>query len=549
MNSISTSAPASSVVPVLRLTDSRPGWLLECLACFVLGFAWFGATAWLRPLAIPDEGRYVGVAWEMLRSGDWWVPTLDGLPFFHKPPLFYWITAASMQVFGPSVAAARLVSVLAAAIAATGLFAFVRRWDGASRAWASVLVLATLPLYYGGAQYANLDMLVAACISIAVLLTAHAALSREGALPHRRALAFAFVAVGCGVLAKGLIGAVVPAIVVLAWGLATRRLAKVFALLLWAPGWLLCLAVAAPWFVAMQKRFPDFDHYFFIVQHLQRFTSSGFNSVQPFWFYPLALLTLALPWSPWLLVRLLRGPGKRHQPSDVRTLMLVWLAVVTVFFSIPSSKLIGYILPALPPLAFLVADAVRFAGQRAAASGRLARHGVAIERLHGMTLLLAATVCVSMSVAAHYFQPKSLQTLAAQMRAFRGHGEPVIFIGDYHYDVAFYAGLEAPASVVDDWSGPAVAKDSWRRELTDALHFAPAGSQRLLLPTAELDALLCRTPSSWVIGPWPAAAPTGPLATLRPVYRSGDVALWHVMRPAAGTVSAWRCDAAAVPAQ
>ena len=57
---------------------------------------WFGCTAWLRPLAIPDEGRYVGVAWEMLRSGDWLVPTLDGLPFFHKPPLFYWISAASM---------------------------------------------------------------------------------------------------------------------------------------------------------------------------------------------------------------------------------------------------------------------------------------------------------------------------------------------------------------------------------------------------------------------------------------------------------------------
>ncbi len=55
---------------------------------------------WLRPLALPDEGRYVGVAWEMVRSGHWLVPTLDGLPYFHKPPLFYWITATSLSWFG-----------------------------------------------------------------------------------------------------------------------------------------------------------------------------------------------------------------------------------------------------------------------------------------------------------------------------------------------------------------------------------------------------------------------------------------------------------------
>ena len=63
----------------------------------LLIIAWFGATSGFRPLTLPDEGRYVGVAWEMLRSGHWAVPTLDGLPFFHKPPLFYWMAAASMR--------------------------------------------------------------------------------------------------------------------------------------------------------------------------------------------------------------------------------------------------------------------------------------------------------------------------------------------------------------------------------------------------------------------------------------------------------------------
>src|SRR4051812_27566503 len=77
-------------------------------------FAWLAATAWLRPLSLPDEGRYVGVALEMLWSGNWLVPTLDTLPYFHKPPLFYWVTAASLATFGINEWAARLGSLLAA---------------------------------------------------------------------------------------------------------------------------------------------------------------------------------------------------------------------------------------------------------------------------------------------------------------------------------------------------------------------------------------------------------------------------------------------------
>ncbi|GAO22089.1 glycosyl transferase family 39 [Alicycliphilus sp. B1] len=90
---------------------SRAGFSPDALKTIVtVGciFAWLAAMAWFRPLAAPDEGRYVGVAWEMLRSGDWLVPRLNGLPFFHKPPLFYWISATAMSVFGVSEWPARL---------------------------------------------------------------------------------------------------------------------------------------------------------------------------------------------------------------------------------------------------------------------------------------------------------------------------------------------------------------------------------------------------------------------------------------------------------
>jgi len=535
-----TPVPPENLPHSSAWSDPRTQFLREWIACLAITALWFGATAWLRPLAIPDEGRYVGVAWEMLRSGNWLVPTLDGLPFFHKPPLFYWITAGSMQLFGPSAGAARMAAVLGSVVAATGLFAFVRRWVDASRAWTTVVVLATLPIFYGGAQYANLDMLVAGCISAAILLTAHAALARDDGLAYRRALALAFVAAACGVLAKGLIGVVVPVLVLLAWGIATRRLGKVLALLLWAPGWLLFVIVAAPWFVAMQHRFPDFAHYFFVVQHFQRFSSSGFNGPQPVWFYPVVLITLTLPWSPWLVALARRRYWKRHEHSDVRGLMLTWLAVVTLFFSIPSSKLIGYILPAIPPLAYLIADASRLLDRPAAAEGSFANRVWSGNRLRGATALLAATVCVAAIVAAHFYQPKSLRVIALRLQESRQPDEPVIFLGHYYYDVPFYAGLPAPVVVVDPWSPADLAQDSWRRELVDAARFAPADSPRRLLRPDELSAALCSARASWVVGPWPPAQ-TSLLAAQEPTARSGSTALWHIVPSAPAVRAALHC--------
>lgn len=506
----------------------------EWLTCLVLAGLWFGCTAWLRPLAIPDEGRYVGVAWEMMSSGNWLVPTLDGMPFFHKPPLFYWITAGAMEVFGPGVAAARAAAWLASVTIVSGLFAFVRRWVGREQAWASVVILATAPLFYGAAQYANMDLLVAACISATILLVAHAALARDEGLPHRQALAIAFVTAALGVLAKGLIGVILPPLVLVVWGLATRRLGKVFALLAWAPGWLVFAAVAAPWFIAVQQRFADFEHYFFVVQHFQRFVSTGFNNPQPWWFYPLVLLLLTLPWSPWLLALLRRQPGvERSRNSELRILMLAWFGTVTVFFSLPSSKLVGYILPALAPLAFLLAEIVHPIWA--------CRPVQAQRRWLAATALAAAAACVCAVIAAHFFQPKSQQALAESLRALRKPGEAVVFLDNFYYDVMFYARLDAPVSVVNRWLPEEVAKDSWHRELVDAARFAPAHAVRRLLLPDELEPSLCSARSSWVVGPWPVGDASPWLAAQPPVYQSGPTALWHVVASTPDVRAALHC--------
>ena len=507
----------------------------EWVVCLALSAWWFGCTTGLRPLAIPDEGRYVGVAWEMLRSGDWLVPTLDGMPFFHKPPLFYWITAASMKLFGPGVVASRAAAWLSALAIATGVFAFVARWVGRRQAWATVVVLATMPLFYGAAQYANMDLLVAACVTSAILLAAHATLARSNGLEYRHALAAACVAAALGVLAKGLIGVVLPVLVLATWGAATRRLGKLLALLTWGPGWLIFAAITAPWFVLVQARFPDFDHYFFMVQHVQRFASAGFNNAQPWWFYLLALPALTLPWSPWLFARL-RPALPAAGAAGVRALMGAWVAVVVVFFSLPSSKLVGYILPALAPLACLITDTVW--------RWRTARPTKARDRWLLASAVAAGVACVSLALAAHDLQPKSRQSLAQTLGSLKQPGEPVLFLDNFYYDVAFYARLDAPVSVVDAWLPAEVAKDSWRRELTDAQHLAHVATDRRLLLPAELEPTLCRARSGWLIGPWPAGASRSWLARQPPIEQSGDTALWHVDASNPAQRSALHCAVA-----
>jgi 4-amino-4-deoxy-L-arabinose transferase-like glycosyltransferase len=200
--------------------------------------------------------------------------------------------------------------------------------------------------------------------------------------------------------------------------------------------------------------------------------------------------------------------------------MAVWPAIVVVFFSLPSSKLVGYILPALAPLAYLVADA----GWR----WRAARPGATSYRWWLATAGVAAIACDAFTAAAHYLQPKSRQALAETLRVLKRPAERVFFLDNFYYDVMFHARLDAPVSVVDAWLPAEIAKDSWRRELSDAQRLAPAGSPQRLLQAAALAPTLCRAGSSWIIGPWPVGSERRWLATLQPAYQSVNTALWHV---------------------
>ncbi|GMV45882.1 MAG: hypothetical protein AMXMBFR66_12800 [Pseudomonadota bacterium] len=546
-----TAATAAAATPHRQ----RSAWLLGALALWLL------ATAGTRALLLPDEGRYVGVAYAMLQ-GDWLVPRLDGLPFFHKPPLMYWIDAAALRLVGVNEIGARAAPLLGALVMAAAIGWDLRRRTDAHRAALVLGALATSPLFYFGAQYANLDMLVAGLVTAAVVLGARAG---EPAAALGWAAA-AWVAAALAVLAKGLIGVVLPALVLLPWLLWRRRWRGLARLV--HPLALAAFAlVALPWFVAMQMRYPGFFDYFFVEQHLRRYAQGGFNNAQPAWFYLAVLPLLTLPWSLALpAVRRLRrigedtrpphpGGGVRQRPTADRAhrpntradthppqpddvlgrqpddalgrqpdgtavaLYAWWVCVVLVFFSLPQSKLVGYVLPALGPFVALLVLAAT-AGQR-----RLAwRWGLAL----GALLCLAASVYLARTTALPS-QRDVARALAARMQP----GDRVVLVGAPYFDVAFYARLGTPPAVLADWNAPGFAeRDDWRKELRDAARFEPARGAQLLWPLERTAALACSAQRLWWVAAHDWQPPAAAGGATR-VLQGRSAALWLSTRPAA----------------
>ncbi len=504
------------------------------LVLFLLSF-----TAWLRPLAMPDEGRYVGVAWEMVRNGDWAVPMLNGLPFFHKPPLFYWITAVPLSVFGPIEFAGRIAPIFGGFIGCMSAYFFVRFWLNKDFAFTLLITLLAFPAWFLGAQYANLDMLVAGLISVTTLLLAHTCFLITQNKSYKTWLLGAYAFAALGLLAKGLIGVVLPGVIIVSWLLISAQW-RVLWKLVSIPGVLLFLGIASPWFIAMQMRYDGFSQYFFIEQHFKRFTSSTFNNVRPVYFYFLVLMLVTLPWWPWLLASL-RSRSRSGQiesiltnlgdPIEVkiRLLMWVWLLSILLFFSIPSSKLIGYVLPAMVPLVYLI-------------SMRIQATKNGLKKLAFSAIL---GLLISWSVVAWFslHTEKSSKEMASVLLKRLQRDEPVFLINNYTYDLPFYAGLQAPMIVVDSWAqfGKAM-KDDWRKELFDARRFGQMTGAKTLLDIGDLGNRLCDSPRSWIVASSAIVRLEKNLATAELIGTFDDKKLWLINRELPETAAILKCE-------
>lgn len=459
----------------------RPGaiWWL-----FPVTLLWLGWLSWPRSLHIPDEGRYVGVAWDMVRFHGDFTPLLNGLPYFHKPPLFYWLSEASFLFFGAQEWAARLPSVVASWFTVMALYLFVRRHRGVQVATVTLLALVTMPYYYGATQYANLDMLVAALITLTILAGAEAVSRQWAGQRFHRFFAIAMgVLAALAVLSKGLIGVALPGGVLFFWLLLTRRW-QGFGVLLAPWVWVGFAAVGLPWFIAMEITWPGFLHYFFVVQHFERYLSDSFNQQQPFWFFLPVVFGMSLPWSAWLL-RYVWQRGEVVRDVSWFWLMILWLAVVLVFFSIPASKLIGYTVPVLPALAVLVAEAV-VGSWRGVRAGR-------DRKLTAFTAGSAATACLLALFIFLFVNHRSSEPAIDHIRPQMTADDQFVMLDVYPFDLAFYTQNSKHTWVVYEWSSLADA-DTWRNELAEAGRFKPALAKDILINRSNLLPRLCAQP-------------------------------------------------------
>lgn len=326
--------------------------VLGALCLAVLLFWRLGAA----PLLEPDEGRYTEIPREMLATGDLGTPRLDGVLYFEKPPLYYWLNAASIRVFGLNEFAARFWS------AVFGLLGVLLTWrlgvavGGRRAGLVAAAVLGTSPLYVALGRLATLDMTLSFFLTLTLAGFWFAHLEGE----RRRARLWwhgAFLAAALAVLAKGLIGVVIPAAIVLLYLLATGRW-RVLARVPWFSGVPLFLVVSAPWHVLAAARNPDFLWFYFVHEHVLRFATPIAERQEPLWYFAAVLALGCVPWSGLFpsVLRMVRWREVRSALAERPevTFLLLWSGFVFAFFSASQSKLIPYILPALPPLAVLV---------------------------------------------------------------------------------------------------------------------------------------------------------------------------------------------------
>jgi 4-amino-4-deoxy-L-arabinose transferase-like glycosyltransferase len=331
----------------------RPAVRIAVTAAAIMYLALIGLSPW--GLWERDEGRYADVARSMLDRGDFITPRIDGAVFLDKPPLGMWVTAGSLLLWGRNEFGARFgQTVLALGLLLVtwriGTLLFDRR-----RALAGVIVLASSCLFFVAAHILTLDLTLTFTVGLTLMLFL------EGHRRHERDGRFYILMAGgaaLAVLAKGPIGLVLPGMTVALFLTLRRSWGRIGRMRL---GWglLLFAAIAAPWYLMVSIRNPEFPAYFFLHENLARFATRTHHRAGVWYYYLPVVLAGLLPWSAIAAANLvatavadsrawLRRP---RPPGEAAAFLLAWFIPGFLFFTLAQSKLPLYILPLFPAMA------------------------------------------------------------------------------------------------------------------------------------------------------------------------------------------------------
>jgi 4-amino-4-deoxy-L-arabinose transferase-like glycosyltransferase len=347
MSPPSAPAPASSIAPLTR----RGAFVL--LLVFTL--IWFSNLDYRR-LVHPDEGRYAEIPREMTVSGDWVTPRLNGIKYFEKPALQYWLTAAAFEAFGVQHWTARLWPALAGYLGVLFIGYAGFRLGGPALGLYSAAVLGGSLWYALNAHILTLDAGLTLWMSVG-LGSLFLAQRAEATTGERRAWMWAaWAALALATLSKGLIGIVLPGTALVGYALLTRDWALWRRLHLFS-GAILFFALAAPWFVVVSARNPEFFDFFFIHEHFTRYLTGEARREGAWWYFVPIFVVGILPWLTvffWTAKRMWTNARSEDNGFNWQRFALVWSAVIFLFFSMSGSKLPSYILPIFPALALVI---------------------------------------------------------------------------------------------------------------------------------------------------------------------------------------------------
>lgn len=366
----------------------------------------------------PDETRYAEISREMLQRGDWIVPHLLGIRYFEKPIAGYWFNNISQWIFGDTNFAVRFGSIFSTALSAILIYWLATLlWRNRATSLLATLIYLSMLLVFGIGTYAVLDPMISLWLT-ASMVCFYLTLRAETSTQKAGAYLLLGLACGMGFMTKGFLALAIPVISVLPIVIQQKRVKE---LLIFGPIAIVsAVLLSLPWALAIAQREPDFWHYFFWIEHIQRFAEKDAQHKAPFWYYLPILCLGVLPWLGLLPGALLKGWRERVARPEL-FFLLSWVLMPLLFFSVAKGKLPTYILPCMAPLSLLMAayatDCANNLRMRA-----LKVNGV-INFLFGLACALAVLVIdVGLVSGLVAYGPQEHQKVVLATVAFAGWG-------------------------------------------------------------------------------------------------------------------------------
>ena len=425
-----------------------------CLLAMLLGVL-FLTFLGNRPLFVPDEGRYAEIAREMMVSGNYAIPHLNGIVYFEKPPLFYWLGASAFRIAGVHIGSIRLINALFGLLGCLLTYAVATTLYDRKTGLIAACILGTSLLYFVMAHMVSLDLPVTFFI-MATLYASLIGIETKSNSKRRLFIYLAAIAGALAVLTKGLIGILFPLMIVGLWILLNtkrRRPITVIKNLYLPTALLLFLLIAMPWHVISQLHYPQFFSFYFIEQHFLRYTDRTIGHDEPIWFFIPYLMIGFLPWIIYLPqtiklhIRALYQKNATAENPSFSLFFLVWLIFIFLFFSFSKSKLIPYILPLFPALAILEARLlVRFN----------------IKKIF-IAFCCTAILLLALLAYAPKLDTRTILPLATILKSALQPQDEVITYNQYYQDLPFY--LERCVSILN-----------WKNELSFGMQLEDTSS-------------------------------------------------------------------------